>query len=98
VLRRIPGLSLTLSESECCGVAGTYGLKRERYSLAYAVGGRLFDQVRQVQPDLVVTDSETCRWWVEGHTGVRACHPIEILALALGLQDENGLLGKKAAA
>ena len=98
VLRRIPGLSLTLSESECCGVAGTYGLKRERYSLAYAVGGRLFDQVSQVQPDLVVTDSETCRWWVEGHTGVRACHPIEILALALGLQDENGLLGKKAAA
>ena len=98
VLRRIPGLSLTLSESECCGVAGTYGLKRERYSVAYAVGSGLFDQVRQTQPDLVVTDSETCRWWVEGHTGVRACHPIEILALALGLQDGKNLLGKKVAA
>ena len=98
VLRRIPELSLTLSESECCGVAGTYGLKRERYSVAHAVGSSLFDQVRQTQPDLMVTDSETCRWWVQGHTGVRACHPLEVLALALGLHDGEDPLGKKAAA
>jgi glycerol-3-phosphate dehydrogenase subunit C len=97
VLRRIPGLSLTLSESECCGVAGTYGLKSERYSVAFAVGSSLFDQIRQTKPDLVVTDSETCRWWVEGHTGVRTRHPIEILAVALGLQDRNSLLDKEAA-
>ena len=28
VLRRIPGLQLTLLHSECCGLAGTYGFKK----------------------------------------------------------------------
>lgn len=98
LLRLVPDLELSLSESECCGVAGTYGLKRERYSVAFAVGSDLFDQVRQAKPDIVVTDSETCRWWLEGHTGVRTCHPLEILALALGLRGANSFHGKEAAA
>jgi glycerol-3-phosphate dehydrogenase subunit C len=85
VLRRIPDLEVVLSDSDCCGVAGTYGLKRERYDVARSVGQGLFDQVLSSRVDAVVTDSETCRWWVAGHARVRAVHPLEILAAAMGL-------------
>ena len=87
VLRAIPDLRLEVSNAECCGVAGTYGLKSERYRVAADVGAELFAQARRTQVDRVVTDSETCRWWVEQHTGIATCHPVELLAAALGLPD-----------
>ncbi|MDI8746323.1 hypothetical protein MJM83_31850, partial [Salmonella enterica subsp. enterica serovar Montevideo] len=29
LLRQIPGLELTVLDSQCCGIAGTYGFKKE---------------------------------------------------------------------
>ena len=83
VLRLIPGLEIVISQSECCGVAGTYGVKSEKYHIARDVGQSLFDQVDDAVPDWLLTDSETCRWWVEHHTGVPARHPLELLATAM---------------
>jgi glycerol-3-phosphate dehydrogenase subunit C len=85
VLRKIPGLQLQLSDAECCGVAGTYGLKSERYEVAVAVGRELFRQAASQPFDCVVTDSETCRWWIAEHSGLPSVHPIELLSAALGL-------------
>jgi len=85
ILRRIPALDIILTESECCGVAGTYGVKLERYQVAYEVGVQLFKQAEQSNVDIVVTDSETCRWWISHHTGIQALHPIEVLAESMGL-------------
>jgi glycerol-3-phosphate dehydrogenase subunit C len=87
ILRRIPELQLEVSLSECCGVAGTYGFKAERYPVAVAVGAELFEQARAADVDRVVTDSETCRWWIESHSHIPAVHPVELLAAALGLPD-----------
>ena len=87
ILRRIPGLEIAVSAVECCGVAGTYGLKREMHDVAVEVGADLFALARQAAPDLIVTDSETCRWWIEHHTRIPARHPIEILAASLGLEN-----------
>ena len=85
ILRRIPALDIVVSESECCGVAGTYGVKLERYPVAYEVGKQLFQQAEQANVDIVLTDSETCRWWISQHTGIQVQHPIEVLAKSLGL-------------
>ncbi len=85
ILRMIPELRLTISEAECCGVAGTYGLKAEQFEVARNVGDPLFRQIGRLNPDLIVTDSETCRWWTAGLTGVPAVHPVVVLAAALGL-------------
>jgi glycerol-3-phosphate dehydrogenase subunit C len=85
VLRRVPGLRITLSQSECCGIAGTYGLKHEKFAVAQAVGTGLFRQVAKAHPDFVLSDSETCRWWLEQHAGHKVIHPIELLARSMGL-------------
>jgi glycerol-3-phosphate dehydrogenase subunit C len=82
VLRRIPELDIVLSESACCGVAGTYGMKSEKYQIAEDVGQTLFAQARTIKADFVISDSETCRWWITRHTGLPAYHPLEVIALA----------------
>ena len=82
----IPGLRVVENDASCCGVAGTYGLKREKYPISRDVGANLFAQIERAAPDLAVCDSETCRWHIEKHTGVHSVHPIEILHRAYGLQ------------
>jgi len=85
ILQRIPGLKLHLSESECCGIAGTYGIQQEKFQVAYEVGKSLFYQARQLEVDFVLSDSETCRWWISKHTGLPVYHPLEIMAKAMDL-------------
>ncbi len=81
----IPELTVEESDADCCGIAGTYGLKAEKYDIAMAVGARLFDQVRSAGSELASCDSETCRWQIEKATGVPSVHPIEVLYRAYGL-------------
>ena len=38
LLRNIPGLELTVLDSQCCGIAGTYGFKKENYPTSQAIG------------------------------------------------------------
>ena len=82
----IPGLRVKLSDAACCGIAGTYGYKAEKYDIAMRVGEPLFEQVREVgvgQP--VICDSETCRWQITHATGAASIHPILALAASYGL-------------
>lgn len=85
VLSLIPGLTLHDSRADCCGIAGTYGLKREKYQIGMDVGAGLFDFVKDSGSDLALCDSETCRWQITHGTGVKSKHPIEILADAYGI-------------
>jgi glycerol-3-phosphate dehydrogenase subunit C len=84
VLALVPGLHLAESRADCCGIAGTYGLKTEKYQIGMDVGAGLFDFVRRSGSDLALCDSETCRWQITHGSGVAAKHPIEILREAYG--------------
>ena len=84
LLRLIPGLELTVLDSRCCGIAGTYGFKRENYETSQAIGAPLFRQIEESGADIVVTDCETCKWQIEMSTSKRCEHPITLLAKALG--------------
>lgn len=85
ILELVPGLEIHESNAECCGIAGTYGVKREKYEIGMAVGAGLFDFVQRSGSDLALCDSETCRWQITHGTGVASKHPIEILHQAYGL-------------
>ncbi|HRC06852.1 MAG TPA: anaerobic glycerol-3-phosphate dehydrogenase subunit C [Miltoncostaeales bacterium] len=85
LMKLIPGVTVVESNAACCGVAGTYGLKREKYDIAMAVGAPLFNMVRDMHPPLAVCDSETCRWQIATATGVETVHPIALIHRAYGL-------------
>jgi glycerol-3-phosphate dehydrogenase subunit C len=89
VMQLIPGLEVRDSEAPCCGIAGTYGYKVEKYQIAMDVGEQLFSFVRAQGNSVTMTacDSETCRWQLEHGTNLPSRHPIEILAAAYGLYD-----------
>jgi glycerol-3-phosphate dehydrogenase subunit C len=81
----VPDLRVVENDAACCGVAGTYGLKREKYPISMKVGERLFGQIARAAPDMAVCDSETCRWHIEEATGVKSVHPVEVLHRSAGL-------------
>jgi glycerol-3-phosphate dehydrogenase subunit C len=81
----IPELQVVELDVECCGIAGTYGLKKEKYDIAMDVGRRLFEEVWATRPDAAACDSETCRWQITHGSGVPSVHPIELLYRSYGL-------------
>jgi len=81
----IPELEVVETDVECCGIAGTYGLKSEKYDIAMAVGAPLFRQVRETASEMAACDSETCRWQITSATGIPSVHPVEVLHRAYGL-------------
>jgi len=91
VLDLVPELKIIDSHADCCGIAGTYGYKKEKYPIAMQVGEPLFSFARQVGGPLVVCDSETCRWQITHATGIPSIHPVELLAAAYGFQAEGAL-------
>jgi glycerol-3-phosphate dehydrogenase subunit C len=93
LMELIPGLIIIDSQAACCGIAGTYGYKKEKYEIAMKVGKDLFEFIEQgvAQGSVVVCDSETCRWQITHATGKPAVHPAEILAKAYGINVEGPL-------
>jgi glycerol-3-phosphate dehydrogenase subunit C len=46
LLRLVPGLTVEEMGADCCGIAGTYGYKHEKYEISQAVGKPLFDRIK----------------------------------------------------
>jgi glycerol-3-phosphate dehydrogenase subunit C len=80
-----------MSPAACCGIAGTYGFKSEKYSIAMQVGEPLFDFVRNSTSPFILCESETCRWQITHATSLPAFHPVELLAYAYGLEVDTPL-------
>jgi glycerol-3-phosphate dehydrogenase subunit C len=86
LLRMIPGVDFLMLDSQCCGIAGTYGFKKEHYNDSQKIGESLFQQIRDSRVDLVATDCETCKWQIEMSADVQVENPISILADALDVE------------
>ena len=89
LLALIPSLRVEEMNARCCGIAGTYGLKVEKYDISMAVGRDLFDQVRASGAETVACDSETCRWQIAHGTQPPSVHPIDYLFRAYGLDGDS---------
>lgn len=86
LLRMIPSLQLTVLPSQCCGIAGTYGFKKENYATSQGIGAPLFEAIEKAGVEYVVTDCETCKWQIEMSTSRKVLHPISVLARMLDLE------------
>ncbi len=82
LLREVPGLEVADLNAGCCGMAGTFGMKRDTYELSMDCGRPLFERVAEVQPEVILTECSTCRMQLEDGTGLKAIHPARILCQA----------------
>lgn len=83
LLQRIPGLEVIVLDSQCCGISGTYGFKKENYQTSQRIGESLFNQIESLDIDMVVSDCETCKFQIEMSTTKRCEHPLTLLVQAL---------------
>lgn len=86
LMNMIPGVSFTVLDSGCCGIAGTYGFKKENYKYSQEIGRPVFEQIKALAPDFVCSECETCKWQIEMSTDYKVKNPILILAEALDLE------------
>ncbi|MBM7825924.1 glycerol-3-phosphate dehydrogenase subunit C [Arcanobacterium pluranimalium] len=93
MMETIPGVTVIESGEQCCGIAGTYGLKKEKYEVAQKVGKPLFDMVKRTNPELAACETETCRWQIRKGSGAEVIHPVQLIHHALGLAGTSELRG-----
>ena len=91
LLRMIPGVDFVMLDSQCCGIGGTYGFKKENHNFSKMIGAPVFRQIEQEKVDMVATDCETCKWQIEMNTSAPVANPISIIADALDVEATRGL-------
>lgn len=79
LLSLIPSIELHVLDSNCCGMAGTYGYKVEKYELSMKIGASLFQNIKDCTPDKVVTECGTCALQIREGTGFPVIHPVDLL-------------------
>ena len=82
ILRRSGYDVRVIETGTCCGMAGTFGLKKGPlgYDLSMAVGKPLFDLFKQDNTiKFVATESSVCSMQIADGTGLRVIHPIDLL-------------------
>ena len=79
LLDRVPGISVSEIDSGCCGMAGSFGHKKEHYELSMQIGqDRLFPAVRNRQAGTaVVACGFSCRHQLADGADTKAIHWVE---------------------
>ncbi len=90
-LRLLPGATVHVIPSGCCGMAGSFGYEKEHYRRSLEIGEMvLFPAVRRAlglrtspdsapTPAVVVAPGTSCRQQILDGTGAHAVHPVELL-------------------
>lgn len=80
LLRLVPELEVVeLNDDKCCGMAGTFGMKKKFYDLSLKIGEDLFSQINKLNVDEVVTTCGTCNIQIKYGTRRKVTHLAKIL-------------------
>lgn len=85
-LLRAAGFDVATSNVECCGMAGSFGYKKEYYDLSLAVGQDLFQQVAEAESDgprVLVATGTSCHEQLASGLKRQVFYPTELLAALL---------------
>ncbi len=82
LLRLIPGVKVQAFSDGCCGLVGTFGMKKKNFNLSMAIGERLFKEIVDSGVNEVLTSCGACRLQILQGTRKEALHPISLMASA----------------
>lgn len=73
--------SVTIYNSGCCGMAGSFGYEKEHYNISMQIGeDTLFPKIRTTDSDISIAAAGTsCRHQIFDGTNRKALHPVTIL-------------------
>ena len=82
LLRLIPGVTVQVFSDGCCGLVGTFGMKKNNFDLSMAIGKRLFQEIADSGVKEISTSCGACKLQILQGTRREAVHPISLLASA----------------
>jgi len=80
----------------CCGMGGAFGMKCCNYQMSMDLGDALFAALKELEPDMVISECPACRSQIAHGTALPVSHPIMIVKRALATvctQSESTELG-----
>jgi Fe-S oxidoreductase len=79
------GLDFDVLDSGCCGMAGSFGFDKDKYSVSVNIGELvLLPEVRAAKHDtLIVTNGYSCREQIAQCTERKALHLAEVIQMAI---------------
>ena len=87
VLEMVPGTQVTAVE-RCSGHDGTWGVKEEYFAQSMKIGGPVFRQMKEADPDHIASDCPIAARHIEQGMEVtpgRKRHPITLIRMAYGI-------------
>jgi len=87
-LLKVAGVRATLVQ-RCSGIDGTWGYRAENYELARRVAGPMAKEVKAAGNDVVCGDCHLANGAIDQETGIRPVHPIQLVARAYGIPEEE---------
>ncbi|MFZ0453615.1 MAG: LUD domain-containing protein [Ignavibacteriaceae bacterium] len=85
VLKKI-GFDIEISNVECCGMAGSFGYKKDYYEVSMKDAEDLFDQIKSAGEKnniLVLASGVSCKDQISEGLGIEVIHPVELLTRIL---------------
>ena len=80
-LKLVPELEVTLLDTGCCGMAGSFGYEKAHYDVSVSVAqADLLPALNKAPEALVSAPGTSCRHQIKDLAERRALHPLEILA------------------
>jgi Fe-S oxidoreductase len=80
VARAVPGNTVAMLDTGCCGMAGAFGNMESKYALSLAVAAPLIEKVNALDEDtLLVASGTSCRHQIEHLAGRTPLHMAELL-------------------
>jgi Fe-S oxidoreductase len=85
LLNQIPNYTVSIINSGCCGMAGSFGYEAEHYEVSMKMGGlRLFKSIQKSdKKTIIVANGTSCRHQIKDGTSRDAIHPIQVIERAL---------------
>ena len=77
------GLDIETSSVECCGMAGSFGYKKDFYEVSMRDAEDLFSQIKSAGDQnnvLVIASGISCKDQISEGLGIEVIHPLELLA------------------
>ena len=95
LLQLLPGLQFAGTSDACCGLGGSYGMKRMHFDRSQAIAQILWGEIRSTVAEAGVTDCGGCGLRITEGTGLPVFHPVELLDRAYegGDQDDPCVAG-----
>jgi glycerol-3-phosphate dehydrogenase subunit C len=79
LLGLIPAIEIVGTNYYCCGLSGSYGMKKQNYTRSVEIAQRVWDEAKKSGAEAVVTECGGCGLRIQDGTGLPIFHPMMLM-------------------